>query len=685
MGVIAAIAAAAVAAAQPSPEAPETPDADKPAAGGAPATGVIAYPASFFANSGAATALDMVERTPGFTFDKGTVVRGLAGSGGNVLIDGEWPVAKNDALDEILKRIPARSVARIEIIRGGAPGIDMQGRSVLANVVRSSASGATGSVLVSSRPTRDGRVLNSLRAEGHWRWGPRSAELSMVYGKGPDDALGDGPRVRYGPTGAEVLRSDVDADGQGFRQWLLGAVETPVGAGKLRVNGAYMLTPFSAEIYDRFVSQPGREYEYLNIDKLQAELGARYTRDLGGATSLEALGFQQWSDVDTKDRFDGLTVSRDFRLEKKVAETVGRLQLRRTVSPKLTVEGGVEGAFNTLDSVTTFSLNGAPVRLPAANVTVEEKRAEPFVTATWRPAPGLTVETGLKRESSTVTATGDVVLEKSLSFLKPRISLTWAPGPAQQVRLRVEREVSQLDFDDFVASSNVVNTGSVQVGNPDLSPEQAWVVEAAYERRFWKSGAAILTVRHYELKDVIDRAPIYAAAGAVADAPGNIGDGTKDELVANLTLPLSRFGVKGAQLKAQGTWRWSEVTDPTTLQTRGISELHPTYWEVHYTQDLPAWRATWGIDVNSGFRERFYRLTEIETWKRDTWVTIFVEAKPRPDLLLRVELQNVTQRGVERIREVYTGPRNTSPLGYTDVRDLDFGQAIYVQLRKSFG
>ena len=678
MSLLAAIAAAALAVDQPS----ETATTEVSAA---QSGGVISYPAKTFAQSGAATALDMVDRVPGFSFDKGETVRGLAGSGGNVLVDGDWPVSKNDTIEEILKRIPAKSVARIEVIRGGAPGIDMQGRSVVANVVRTSGAGARGSVLVSSRPIRDGRVLNSFRAEGQWRWGKRSAELSVVYGRGPDDKLGDGPRVRYGPNGAEILRSDVDADGQGFRKWVLGAVETPLGAGKLRVNGAYMLTPFRAEIYDRFVSRPGREYEYIALERMQAEVGARYSRNLGEATSLEALGFQQWNNVDTRDRFDGLSVRRDFRLDKKVVESVGRLQLRHTVSGALTVEGGVEGAFNTLDSVTSFALNGVPVRLPAADVTVEEKRAEPFLTATWRPMSSLTVETGLKRESSTVTSTGDVALEKSLSFLKPRLSMTWAPTATRQIRMRVEREVSQLDFDDFVASSDVVSTGSVQAGNPDLSPQQAWVFEAAYEQRFWTRGAAVVTLRHYELKDVIDRLPIYGPGGAAADAPGNIGDGTKDELVASVTLPLERFGIKGAQLKAESTWRRSEVTDPVTLQSREISELHPTFWEAHYTQDLPRWRATWGVDVFSGFTERYYRLSEIETLKQDTWVTIYAETKLRPDLLFRVELQNLTQRGVERIREVYTGPRNTSPLGYTDVRDLDFGQAIYLQLRKSIG
>ena len=78
----------------------------------------------------------MVNALPGFALDAGDGVRGFGGAAGNVLIDGERPATKNDTLDEVLQRIPASSVARIDVIRGGAPGIDMQGKTVIANVIR---------------------------------------------------------------------------------------------------------------------------------------------------------------------------------------------------------------------------------------------------------------------------------------------------------------------------------------------------------------------------------------------------------------------------------------------------------------------------------------------------------------------------------------------------------------------
>jgi hypothetical protein len=88
----------------------------------APQRGVTSFPASFFAGEAPANAYDIVSRLPGFTLDLGAAARGLSDAAGNVLIDGGRPVAKGDRLDEILKRIPANAVARIDVIQGGAPG-----------------------------------------------------------------------------------------------------------------------------------------------------------------------------------------------------------------------------------------------------------------------------------------------------------------------------------------------------------------------------------------------------------------------------------------------------------------------------------------------------------------------------------------------------------------------------------
>lgn len=110
----------------PAPEAAETADGR-----------ILSYEPEFFADSNPNTALDMVNRVPGFRLENGDDVRGYAGAGGNALINGARPASKSDTASDVLARTPASRVERIELIRGGAPGIDMQGRSVLVNVILS--------------------------------------------------------------------------------------------------------------------------------------------------------------------------------------------------------------------------------------------------------------------------------------------------------------------------------------------------------------------------------------------------------------------------------------------------------------------------------------------------------------------------------------------------------------------
>src|SRR5436190_22631585 len=101
--------AAALAAAQPQDDAP----APAPATAQPATQAVTSYPPEFFAATQPTTALDMVQRLPGFSFDAGDDVRGFGGAAGNVLIDGARPASKEDKLDDILKRIPAAQVVRI--------------------------------------------------------------------------------------------------------------------------------------------------------------------------------------------------------------------------------------------------------------------------------------------------------------------------------------------------------------------------------------------------------------------------------------------------------------------------------------------------------------------------------------------------------------------------------------------
>lgn len=646
--------------------------------------GVVSYPVEFFAKAAPATAFDMVQRLPGFSMERGNQTRGLSSASGNVLVDGKPPISKNDSLDEVLKRIPVSAVARIEIIRGGASGVDMRGRAVLANVVRRPDAGFRGSITASDTVLFDARHMAGVRLEGQWRANQRLLELSAIAGQAGDDWLGPGERARTGPDGATQILSSISSKGVYTREQLNAAFEDDLAGGRLKLTGVLVNNPFESRLTDHALVPDGIEIELNDNDRRQADLGIDFTHQLGGGLEWEVVGYQQWARSDTRASFQSALLDRRFSLRRRTSESVANAQLRAERWKSLSLEAGLEAARNDLRSETDLLVNGQALAVPAADVQVREERLDGFVTATWTPTPELSADGTFRQEISTITSRGDVELSKSLTFFKPRIAATWSPNAQNQFRLRLEREVSQLSFDDFVASSTVANTGAVLAGNPDLMPQQAEVIEVVAERRFADRGAIILTARALELEDVLDRIAVIGPTGVVADAPGNIGDGWRRELSATLSLPLGRLGLPGATLRGQATRRWSQVKDPITGADRPISGLRPLEWDFHFSQDAPGWRLTWGVDVTGPFRERYFRVGEIETRKFDAWVTLFLERKLGSDYALRLEAQNLGERSFTRIREVYDGARDLAPPLYADVRDLSYGRAFYVRLRKTF-
>src|SRR5580765_8060371 len=119
-------------------------------AGASVEQGVVSYRPEFFAALNPNNAEDMLGRIPGFSLDTGSSVRGFEGAAGNVLIDGLRPSSKSDSIDQILSRIPASKVERIDVIRGGAPGIDMQGKTVIANVITKKGDATRGLLSISN-------------------------------------------------------------------------------------------------------------------------------------------------------------------------------------------------------------------------------------------------------------------------------------------------------------------------------------------------------------------------------------------------------------------------------------------------------------------------------------------------------------------------------------------------------
>ena len=651
--------------------------------------GVVSYPPAFFAAQNPNSALEMVGRLPGFNLDTGDSVRGFEGAAGNVLIDGQRPASKTDTLDVILSRIPADKVDHVDLIRGGAPGIDMQGKTMIANVVLKKGGGIHGLLSIADYHLTDGRDFGGLRAEASGALpGDRTWEVGLHVGAGPDDGVGTGHSTLVHADGSPTQVATLFSQGRDEQASLTGAFDTPLFGGRLKVNGLVDTDTFKEPETDT-ITAPAPDIQTFGYrqDTNDTELGGRFTRNFGPNTSIELVGLRTTRDrkVDSTSDIEGSFT--DFLSDQQSTETIARGVFKRRFGKQFSVEAGAETADNTLDSRSREAIDGVNQELPAAKVMVEEKRTEVFLKGAWQPSAKWTVDAALRYETSDISSSGDVVLDKTLQFAKPRLTVAWTPVQATQLRVRIEHTVGQLNFNDFVASSNLTNGAGVSAGNPNLNPQQAWVFEAAVEQQLWKGASVVLTGRHSNLTDVVDRGPVFAADGTVFDTPTNIGAGTEDDAIIDVTLPFDQLGWKGLLIKGEYLQRWSEVTDPTTGQKREISNLHPDDWNVTISQDLPDRHLNLGVDIYNNWRQTSYRFNQIETLKISQFVRPFAEWKPGHGISLRLELPlvNAPQTRLRDTLEFFPGPRSSPGVPDLQNRVFHFPRGFYLRLRKDFG
>lgn len=663
---------------------------------------IIRYGPAFFADKNPKTALDMVNVLPGFTFSIGdTSIRGYAAAAGNVLIDGERPSDKQFTIDTVLKQIPADRVEYIEVVTGPDPDLQMLGQPVVANVIRKKSAGNSTIVSLSDGFFLDGRNTPSGSVE-ITRHGSRGQTLSGAVSATQyiELAEGNGPQVRRDINGNVVDTASVYSAAGGLTAYAYGVFSTPAWKGKLSINGSAARTDYAYREEDdptSPTSSPSNLHEYLGGPlggQSISELGAHFNRNFRDKLASESLVLFDPSRQTYSSHLNSPGVDKVFLERQHGGEALARTDERYSATSNLTVEGSAEVTYNWLSTASTYSYNSIPVLLPNALATVSEIRDQILGQITWAIRKSIRLDLGAQIEDSTIGSKADLNQSKTLNYFKPRVALNFTPNSKDRLGIRIEHEVGQLDFTNFVAASSL-DTGSVRAGNTNIVPQQDWVFEGINEYHFWSEGDLVLTYRHFLIADAIDRVPIYSTSdpSSVFDAPGNIGSGTEDAAIVNLTLPLDRLKIQHGQLKLSATRLWSSVNDPTTGALRPISSLNPFEYSISFRQDLSRWHADWGASFLTpcsasstvkGCTESQYRFNEIDNYRATPTINLFAEYQPWKATSLRIEADNVLQQRYNRVVNIYAGPRNVFPLSYQDDRRLTSSTSILVSLRKAF-
>ncbi len=656
----------------------------------------VIYKANYFVQYNPRHALDMVEQTPGFTLSDSNNRRGYSGAVGNLLIDGLRPSTKSQSAPDILSRIPASQVVRIELLRGAAIAGDPSGSSTLLNVVRQRSTGG-----------------------GIWSIGGEYGATPDIGPRGSAAYSGRNGQIEYGVSASTLTRYreddayrrefDVDRietryrDTPEFRHqvdWSLeGDVAMPLWGGRIGGTAQFTVEEFESDRLFTDTDPSGAltstQMADSEEDYVQGEIGINYDRPVG-IWDLSLIGLINRE----KNTSDDITIRRsaDRTIVRNTSQSrtreIGETILRGTVdtaSAHHSVQFGVESALNTLEQEADFFENRGsgfqPVEIPNANVRVEEERAELFASHIWTPNEKWAVESRLAWETSTLTFTGDTDQSVDLSYSKPSLQITRSLSGNDQLRFRLYRDVGQLDFGSFVSAVSI-SENRIDGGNPDLKPTTSWRAELGADFRFANDAALTVTLAHHRLQDVEDQVLIVEPGPNPGDspirfaAPGNIGDGKRTQLDVSFLYPLD-FILTGAQISVSGSRVDTEVTDPLTGRSRDISGISERSLDFEFRHDIASIRTAWGFTWEKGRESRNFRYDEIRDTETDTWITAFVETSALPNnLRLRLLIEDIGRRATtDEIR--YFEPDRTGMISGFESRYLERASAPWILLELS--
>jgi hypothetical protein len=641
---------------------------------------IVDFPVSFFERYQPSTALEIVNQVPGFVLNDGDSERGFGGAVGNVLINDRRPSAKQDPPSQILSRIPASQVERVELIRGQVRNIDLQGYSIVANVI-----------LQVDAPA-------AARWESVARYNFSVFPVTFTNGVSLSDRWGDiefnaGISGRIGSSGDAGTDEEFNRAGD-LTETILESFSNKAKSGSGNLNAStWFGETFTQLNTELFIEKRDSHRSTHIFPQIAGNLSSRETIDGNSTLTRFELGtdaerllqndllskaillfsYRNFVRFDDELNFDS-TDTEDFQ---KIADTdtttkelISRLEFDWARWTNHTVQANFEVAYNVLNNtlLQTEDTGIGPIEVdvPGSNTRVKEIRGDFVFQDTWTLG-AFELELGLGGEVSKISQSGDAQEKRNFFFLKPLTNISYSPDQKSQTRMRLFREVAQLDFNDFVSTA-VFEDDDLALGNPNLRPETTWISEVSHERRFGEVGVVTLTAFHHWISDVQDLLPLTDEF----EVPGNIGNGKRWGLELETAVPLTWLGLIGSRLDVQTRWQDSSVTDPVTgdkrvlTSSRGYPKPLPFRDELEFIiiakfrQDFTDAKVSWGIEARERSKRPIFKVDELEVFNETTEVNAFIETTRYWGLKFRLEGQDILNFNQWRNRTIYDGRRGFS-------------------------
>lgn len=632
------------------------------------------YSFADFAAFAPRNALDMLERLPGFTIRSENDQRGLGAASGNILINGERFASKSTSARDQLARIPANNVVRIEIVDGAS--LDIPGLSGrIANIVAQSG-GISGQF--EWRPQLS-------TGPGKLRWSEGDVSISGTRGA-VNFTLALANRAFYrGLEGPNII---VSGSGQTDRRFntRYTVSDQPTATGNFDFNLPGSATANVNLTYARrirrerereFRSDPLLPFHEESLRTVNDRNGFAIGGDLDfafGPGRLRLIGLGS-DDHETNtstivlaregEQDLGTRFSRDF----EESERIGRAEYRWAM-----LNGdwqlSSEAAFNKLVNVAElFALDPnsrtfVPVDFPNGSGGVRENRYEAIVSHGRPLASNLSMQLTLGGEISEISQTGAGELARRFKRPKGSLSLAWGAMDGLDVNFEIARRVGQLDFGDFLADVNI-GDNNTDAGNNQLRPPQSWEIELEIAKNLGAWGSTTLRLFDNRIEDFV--AVVLIAGGG--QSPGNIDNARRYGINFDATIRTDPIGLEGGQFTVELEAEHSNLKDPVTGEGRRFDRSRPRDFEVEFRHDVPATQWAYGLEFRDTVFARYFRVTESGLdYNIATWGSVYVENKDVLGMTMRAQAGNLFNGGSCLSRTVFEGPRDVTPILFTEDR-----------------
>jgi outer membrane receptor protein involved in Fe transport len=682
----------------------------------------LVYDQQFFEEFEPVSVGDQLRRVPGvaFTSDIGESdapqLRGLGQGYTQVLVNGRpIPGAGNDRTVYV-DRIPAEIVDRIEIIRSPSADIDSQGVGGTINIILKDGATLPPGVILRAGVTHDmdngksrgnfavsksggndaGNVFYSLTLDAQERYNNKDV-VEEVF---EEDSVGFAEEVASGGMGRSLQQWDnpgqsvavertEEQDSRDSRDISFnGDVTWNVDMDtSLRLDAFYLSTTRD-EHQDTVIYEGDGSVGGLDLENPELEFqDADFNQDSWGVTGLFERTLSDVSSMKVDASFTNFV---DDSTELTFEEEPGNLVEREAIDADDS-EWRLGGSYSR--ELPAWAPKGAELKVGFAakwkdrdyrlflekdlneedyggsdgRFRYEEKRFDVFGLIRWNLSEAVTLETGVRGEStktsqefSTVFMEGGEVedveegtADGSEFLLNPSAHLQWKLTDQDQLRFSVARTVRRPAMDQLIPAFSMESPGDedVTIGNPDLGFETSLGIDVGYERRFGKRGVMGVNVFSRDISDLIGLVNTGESVASLGldpdDFPGglytyrNIGDARTHGFEFDLSTPLDMWGLEETGVFANYTRLWSERADPAGGGDITIDD-QPTYvYNVGLTQNLPAWDSSFGFSYQKQGESMFVTYGEIESQLYVGNLEFFVEKRVHDNVVVRLTGNNL--------------------------------------------